>query len=61
MARVTITCPKTGRQVYAGLNLDWSGLEALAEVEHSFDCPVCGETHRWTRAEADLVADGSGD
>lgn len=61
MARVMVTCPETGRPVYAGLNLDWSGLEALGDQEHSFSCPSCGATHVWTRGDADLIADGSGD
>ena len=62
MARVMVTCPASRRQVYAGLNLDWSALEALDEnEEHSFVCPSCGDTHRWTRDDADLIADGSGD
>ena len=61
MARVMIECPKTNRQVYVGLNLDWAALEALEPEEHSFQCSACGEEHRWTRGEANLVADGSGD
>lgn len=56
-----VNCPESGKQVYAGLNLDWSALEALGEEEHSFHCPYCGETHSWTRKDADLIADGSGD
>ncbi len=62
MARVMVTCPDSGRQVYTGLNLDWSALEALdKDEEHSFVCPSCGRTHSWTRDDADLIADGSGD
>lgn len=62
MARVMVTCPASGRQVYTGLNLDWSALETLdGDEEHFFACPSCGASHRWTRDDADLIADGSGD
>lgn len=61
MARVMVSCPNSGKQVYVGLNLDWSALEALGEEEHSFRCPSCGANHSWRREDADLIADGSGD
>lgn len=58
MPRVLITCPRTERPVYTGLNLDWSALETFESSEQVLSCPECGERHVWSKPDAVLVADG---
>ena len=58
MPRVLITCPRTERRVYTGLNLDWSTLETFDSSEQTLTCPECGERHAWTKPDAILIADG---
>lgn len=60
MAQVLIDCPETGKPVATGWDLDWSGLEAAEIESQTLDCPICGKTHRWTKEDAYLRADGGG-
>jgi len=61
MPQVLIICPETQKDVYTGMNLDWFTFDALELSEQSFECPECGEEHRWTKSDAFLRADGGGD
>ena len=58
MPRVMITCPQTGKHVYTGLNFDWMTFESIGPEQADARCPLCGETHEWSKDEAFLIADG---
>lgn len=61
MPQVMIRCPETGKDVYTGLNFDWSTLDWEPLGELSFRCNECGQEHAWTKEDAILRADGAGD
>ena len=61
MAQVMIRCPGTHRDVYTGLNFDWSALEWEPLGPMKMDCPACGKEHKWNAEDAFLRADGAGD
>lgn len=60
MARVMITCPETGKPIYTHLNFDWNTFDSARIGERSVECPKCGKTHTWRRADADLDETGGG-
>jgi endogenous inhibitor of DNA gyrase (YacG/DUF329 family) len=60
MPRVTVTCPKTGKQVYTGVNLNWDTFDSYEFKQQTFDCPECGKWHTWSRADATLDETGGG-
>ena len=55
MASIMIRCPRTGFDVSTGIEMDWAAFNRLREVHAEINCPACGGTHVWTRAEAWLT------
>ena len=60
MSQAFIRCPNKEKYVYVGLNLEWPELESLEIGEQEIQCPACGETHVWNKADLTLRSDGSG-
>ena len=63
MSQVFISCPKTEKPVYVGLNMEWGQLEALdmASVDQRIKkCPHCGQEHWFKKNDLFLRADGGG-
>lgn len=60
MSQAFIRCPNSDKFVYVGLNLEWPELDALQIGEQETECPICGETHTWSKADLLLRSDGSG-
>jgi len=60
MSQAFIMCPDTGRRVYVGLNFEWLQLDAIELEEQDLICPICGKTHRWSKQDVMLQADGAG-
>ncbi len=54
MAMVVIQCPKTGKEVNTGVDLDSVSFEAAPLTNNKFQCPVCGEFHTWDKKDAKL-------
>jgi len=59
MAIVTIMCPRTGKQVSTGIELDLFAFNALPIARHfATRCWVCGGEHEWSKRWATLVDEG---
>ena len=54
MAQVVITCPTTGRKVPTGVSLDRASWETATLENNSLRCPACGQTHVWSKKDAEL-------
>jgi hypothetical protein len=54
MPMVLITCPKTRRPVWTGLELDTLSFIWASLREQRFRCPACGKTHLWNKEDAYL-------
>ena len=54
MANVVIKCPKTGKLVPTGMNMDEASFKTSSMSGNSFICPACGETHTWNKDQASL-------
>jgi endogenous inhibitor of DNA gyrase (YacG/DUF329 family) len=54
MANVVIKCPKTGKLVPTGMNMDEASFKSSSMTNNSFNCPACGETHTWNKDQASL-------
>jgi hypothetical protein len=56
MGRVIIQCPRTGKWVPTGFEMNQHGFEVARErlKENPLECPECGETHYWDMTEAFL-------
>jgi uncharacterized C2H2 Zn-finger protein len=52
---VTIRCPRTGRQVSTGLELDEATWDSLPVVLSRMTCPSCGAEHVWSKTYARYV------
>jgi hypothetical protein len=56
MAIVTIMCPRTGKHVSTGIELDRLAFNALPDTRHfATRCWLCGGEHEWSRRWATLV------
>ncbi len=52
-----ITCPKTGKPVSTGFDMDERSFAGSAVTGNTFGpCPACGETHTWAKEDAFLGA-----
>jgi len=61
MARVMIRCPETGRLVYTHHDFDEVEFDAIPLGTRTLpDCPACGRTHSWGKADAVLDEEGGG-
>lgn len=60
MSQAFIACPTTRREVYVGLNLEWLQLDSLGTHVEAIECPHCGKTHRFSKEDLLLRADGAG-
>ena len=51
--RILIKCPNTGQLIYTGYSMDPQTFE-LSPIEEMdpIECPVCHQTHRWTKKQA---------
>ncbi len=60
MSQAYISCPKTRREVYVGLNVEWLQLDSLGNQTEEIECPHCGKTHKYSKQDLLLRADGAG-
>jgi hypothetical protein len=60
MSQAFIACPKTHREIYVGINLEWLQLDSLSNIRRQIECPHCGEDHEYTKLDLLLRADGAG-
>ena len=62
MPRVLITCSNCERPIYTGLAFEqWFIFDWVDVQGATIECPACGESTTWSKADAYLEADGGGD
>jgi hypothetical protein len=49
---VMVRCPKTGRELSTGIEMDAATLEQLPDIRSMIECPVCRVEHVWSTREA---------
>jgi hypothetical protein len=57
MSTVVIRCPRTGRDVSTGIDMDQKSFDQLPEILVRSRCPDCGMQHAWWTREAKLSGD----
>ncbi len=59
MSIVTIMCPKTGKQVSTGVEMDPRAFRGMPLTRRfTFHCWMCGHEHEWTKRWATLLEEG---
>ena len=59
MSSLMIRCPKTGLDVWTGVDTDTKSLEAISDTLCYTACPHCGMEHAWWPDEAWLTDDAT--
>ena len=57
MGIITILCPRTGKQVSTGIELDRARFDRMRETRYTMSCWLCGGEHVWSKRWATLVED----
>jgi hypothetical protein len=52
MGVVVMRCPRTGREVPTGTEIERDEFQNLKPVIHRMRCPACGSEHVWSRGTA---------
>jgi hypothetical protein len=47
-----VRCPKTGRELSTGIEMDASTFEQLPDIRLHVECPVCRLEHAWSTRDA---------
>ena len=55
MSLLMIRCPRTGQEVWTGIETDPDSLRKIPDDLFYTSCPRCGLDHAWRRDEAWLV------
>jgi hypothetical protein len=55
MGVITILCPRTGRQVSTGVEIDRARFERMGETRFTMTCWLCGGEHAWSKRWATFV------
>ncbi len=58
MGVITIQCPRTGRWVSTGLELDRMHFDRMHETRFTMKCWICGSEHVWSKRWATFRDDG---
>jgi len=61
MGVITIQCPRTGKQVSTGIEIDRPHFERLRDTRYRMTCWLCGGEHMWSKRWATFVEDFSED
>jgi hypothetical protein len=59
MSSLMIRCPRTGLDVWTGIETDPKSLEKIPDAFYYTPCPHCGFEHLWWSDEAWLTDDAS--
>ena len=49
---VMVRCPKTGRELSTGIEMDAATLAQLPDIRSKIECPLCRVEHIWSTREA---------
>jgi hypothetical protein len=52
MGVVVMRCPRTGREVATGVEIERDEFQGLKPVIHRMRCPACGSEHVWSKGTA---------
>jgi predicted RNA-binding Zn-ribbon protein involved in translation (DUF1610 family) len=55
MEHLHFVCPKTGRDIDAGIETELETLLRIKANPIRMTCPICGEPHEWRVRDAQLV------
>lgn len=55
MGVITILCPRTGKQVSTGIEIDRRHFERMRETRFIMSCWLCGGEHAWSKRWATFV------
>ena len=55
MSSLMIRCPKTGQDVWTGIETDLESLKSIPDTLFYAPCPQCGFDHAWWPDEAWLI------
>jgi hypothetical protein len=59
MGAIMIRCPTTNQLVAVGIDTDKESFESLPNVAATpVHCPLCGQEHAWSKADAILETTG---
>jgi hypothetical protein len=61
MGVITILCPRTGKQVSTGIEIDRLHFDRMRETRFTMTCWLCGSEHVWSKRWATFVEDVPGD
>lgn len=57
MARLFTTCPKTGRKIWTGIEIDVESFARMPDFVARVRCPFCNIDHNWSRQSASIAGD----
>jgi hypothetical protein len=57
MGVITILCPRTGRRVSTGIEIDRIYFDRMRETRFTLKCWMCGDEHVWSKRWAMLSED----
>lgn len=52
---VAIKCPKTGKTISTGMDMDQASLDSSNMSDNAIRCPECGDMHTWNKKDAFIV------
>ena len=61
MGVITIQCPRTGKQVSTGVEIDRVHFDRMRETRFTMSCWLCGREHVWSKRWATFVEEFSED
>lgn len=57
MGVITILCPRTGKQVSTGIEIDRDQFARMRETRFTMSCWLCGGEHVWSKRWATFAED----
>jgi hypothetical protein len=52
MARLMITCPTTGQDVFTGIEIASDTIAQIPDIVARMLCPACNQEHAWSKKDA---------
>ncbi len=58
MPSLMIHCPKTGKPLSTGINMDAASFASSTLTDNTTTCPHCGQPHTWNKADVLPIGEG---
>jgi hypothetical protein len=52
MREIMVKCPETGKEISTGIWCDGESFSRLPFIVSHTSCPLCGQLHGWSKADA---------